>query len=90
MAYKATLDGSTATITVVTINSTSNLKITGAANLGEQLNTFATDPSAAPVDNVPAYTAYPTDTGVRIATHNGQIDLPWRWIIPVADQLRAA
>lgn len=90
MIYKATLNNRTATITVTTINNMANIKITGAANLGDQLHTIAADPSSAPIDNMPAYTAYPIDTGVRIATHNGQIDVPWRWLTSIADQLRAA
>lgn len=89
MIYKATLNNSTATITVTTINNMANIKITGAANLGDQLHALATNPSAEPIDNMPAYTAYPIDTGVRLATHNGQIDVPWRWLTSIAEQLRA-
>lgn len=90
MIYKATQHNSTATITVTTINNTANIKISGATELGDQLHAFATDPSAEPIDHMPAYTAYPIDTGVRIGTHNGQIDVPWRWLTSIADQLRAA
>lgn len=88
MIYQATLNGSTATIAIKTFHSMAHIKITGADNLGEQLNALATEPSAEPIDNTPDYTAYPTAEGVRIATHQGQMDLPWRWLVSIANQLR--
>ena len=89
MTFSATLSGATATIVLNNLNSTANLKIEGAANLGDELLAFVTDPSTAPVDNSPAYQVYPTDSGVRITAMHGHIDLPWRWITPVANALNA-
>lgn len=89
MTFMATLDGNVATITLTGINSTSNLKLEGATNLGNELIALITDPATAPVDNTPHYQVYPTDPGVRITTTYGHIDLPWRWITPVANALNA-
>ena len=89
MTFSATLDGNVATITLTGNNSTSNLKIEGATDLGDQLIAFVTDPSFAPVDNTPHYQVYPTDTGVRITAMHGHIDLPWRWITPIGNALSA-
>ncbi|SFN49853.1 hypothetical protein SAMN04487859_103238 [Roseovarius lutimaris] len=88
MTFSASTDGSTATITVTVLNSTANLKVEDATDLGDQLETLVNDQTAHPIDNSPAYMAYPTDTGVRITNRLGQIDIPWRWIMPVANQLR--
>ncbi|KIN64905.1 hypothetical protein Z946_3799 [Sulfitobacter noctilucicola] len=88
MTFSASTDGSTATITVTVLNSTANLKVEDASGLGDQLEALVNDQTAHPIDNSPAYMTYPTDTGVRIANRLGQIDIPWRWIMPVANQLR--
>ena len=66
MTFSATLNGTTATIVLVNLNSTANLKIEGATNLGNELLAFVNDPSTAPVDNTPAYQVYPVETGLRI------------------------
>ena len=89
MTFTAALDGSTATITLTGINSNSNLKIEGAANLGNELLAFVTDPSTAPVDNTPHYQVYPTDTGLRVTAIHGHIDLPWRWVQSIGNALNA-
>lgn len=89
MTFSATLSGTTATIVLVNLNSTANLKIEGATNLGNELLAFVNDPSTAPVDNTPAYQVYPTAEGLRITAIHGHIDLPWRWITPVANALNA-
>ena len=89
MTFSATLNGTTATIVLVNLNSTANLKIEGAINLGNELLAFVNDLSTAPVDNTPAYQVYPTAEGLRITAMHGHIDLPWRWITPVANALNA-
>lgn len=89
MTFTAALDGSTATITLTGINSTSNLKIESATSLGDQLIAFVTDPSTAPVDSTPHYQVYPTDTGLRITAIHGHIDLPWRWVQSIGNDLNA-
>lgn len=89
MTFSASLDGSIATIVVNGINSTTNLRIEGAANLGDQLLALLTDPSTAPVDSAPNYQAYPTDSGIRITTTYGHIDLPWRWVHSIGTTLAA-
>lgn len=89
MTFSATLSGTTATIVLVNLNSTANLKIEGATNLGNELLAFVNDPSTAPVDNTPTYQVYPTAEGLRITAMHGHIDLPWRWITPVANALNA-
>lgn len=82
------IDGSTATITVTVLNSTANLKVENASDLGGQLEALVNDQTVYSIDNLPAYMIYPTDTGVRITNRLGQIDIPWRWMMPVARQLR--
>lgn len=89
MTFTATLDGSTATITLHQINSTTALKIEGATGLGEQLTAFITDPSTAPVDNTPHYQVYPTAEGLRVTAIHGHIDLPWRWVHSIGNALSA-
>jgi hypothetical protein len=88
MTFSASTDGSTATITVTVLNSTANLKVESASDLGDQLEALVNDQTAHPIDQSPDYMIYPTDTGVRITNRLGQIDVPWRWIMPVANQLR--
>lgn len=89
MTFSATLSGTTATIVLVNLNSTANLMIEGATNLGDQLLALLTDPSTAPVDSAPNYQAYPTDSGIRITTTYGHIDLPWRWVHSIGTTLAA-
>lgn len=88
MTFSASIDGSTATITVTVLNSTANLEVEKASDLADQLDALVNDLSTGPIDRSPAYMVYPTDTGVRITNRLGQIDIPWRWIMPVAKQLR--
>lgn len=88
MTFSASIDGSTATITVTVLNSTANLKVEKASDLADQLDALVNDFSTAPIDRSPAYMVYPTDTGVRITNRLGQIDIPWRSIIPLAHELR--
>ncbi|MGY3436752.1 MULTISPECIES: hypothetical protein [unclassified Marinovum] len=88
MTFSASIDGSTATITVTVLNSTANLKVENASDLGDQLKALVNDQTAHPIDRSPAYMVYPTDTGVRITNRLGQIDIPWRSIISVAHELR--
>ena len=89
MTYQAAISGSTATITVTTTANSTTLKVANAASLGDQLTTLVTNPSAAPVDQTPDYMVYPTDNGVRVTSGPGQVDIPWRWIMPIASQLNA-
>ena len=89
MTFKASLDGHIATIVLNEINNTTNLRVAHATNLGDQLLTLASDTSTAFVDNTPHYQVYPTDTGLRITTTYGRIDLPWRWITSIGNALNA-
>lgn len=89
VTYNAAISGSTATITVTTTANSTTLKVVNAASLGDQLTAFVTDPSADPVDQSPDYMVYPTDSGVRVTSGPGQVDIPWRWIMPIASQLNA-
>lgn len=89
MTFIANLSGATATITLNGINSTTNLRVEGATSLGDQLIAFITDPATAPVDHSPQYQVYPTDTGLRITTTYGHIDLPWRWVQSIGNALKA-
>ncbi len=78
MTFSASIDGSTATVIVTVLNSTANLKVEKASDLGDQLDALVNDPSAAPIDRSPDYMVYRTDTGARITNRLGQIDIPWR------------
>ena len=89
MSYSASLNAGIATIVWNGINSTTNLRIEGAANLGDELLAFVADPSTAPVDRSPHYQVYPTPESLLITTVHGEIELPWRWITPVANALNA-
>ena len=89
MTFSATISGGIATIVLTEINNTSNLRVENAANLGNELLAFVSDPSTAPVDRTPSYQVYPTDKGLRITTTYGQIDLPWRWIHGIGTALNA-
>ena len=89
MTFNAAISGSTATITVTTTANSTTLRVPNAATLADQLTTLVTDPSAAPVDQTPDYLVYPTDNGVRVTSGPGQVDIPWRWVMPIASQLNA-
>ncbi|SEL29933.1 hypothetical protein [Jannaschia helgolandensis] len=89
MTFNAAISGSTATITVTTTANSTTLRVPNAATLGDQLTALATNPSTAPVDQTPDYMVYPTDGGVRVTSGPGQIDIPWRWVMPIASQLNA-
>ena len=89
MTFSATISGGIATIVVNGIESTASLRVENAANLGNELLAFVSDPSTAPVDKTPSYQVYPTDKGLRITTTYGQIDLPWRWIHGIGTALNA-
>ena len=89
MTFSATISGGIATIVVNGIESTASLRVENAANLGNELLAFVSDPSTAPVDRTPSYQVYPTDKGLRITTTYGGIDLPWRWINPIGTALNA-
>lgn len=89
MTFKASVDGATATITVTTPANSTTLRVPKATGLADQLTAFATDPSVAPVDQTPDYLVYPTDNGVRVTSGPGHVDIPWRWIMPIATQLNA-
>ena len=89
MTFNAAISGSTATITVTTTANSTTLRVPNAATLGDQLAAIATNPSAAPVDQTPDYLVYATDNGVRVTSGPGQVDIPWRWVMPIANQLNA-
>ena len=89
MTFSATISGGIATIVLTEINNTSNLRVENAANLGNELIAFVSDPLTAPVDRTPSYQVYPTDKGLRITTTYGQIDLPWRCIHGIGTALNA-
>lgn len=89
MTFNAAISGSTATITVTTTANSTTLRVPNATTLGDQLAALATNPSAAPVDQTPDYLVYSTDNGVRVTSGPGQVDIPWRWVMPIASQLNA-
>ncbi len=89
LTYQAAISGSTAKITVTTTANSTTLRVANAASLGNQLTALATDPSTAPVDQTPDYMVYPRDSGVRVTSGPGHVDIPWRWVMPIASQLNA-
>ncbi|QAX29914.1 hypothetical protein [Leisingera sp. NJS204] len=60
MTFSASTGGATATVTVTVLNSTANLKVENASDLGDQLALLVYDLTAHPIEQSPDYMVYAT------------------------------
>lgn len=88
MRIEADLTDGQATLIVTTISSTAQLPIDDAHDLANDLEAFLSDPDSD--DHFgSSYAITAAGNGLKVSTKAGSFDLPWRWIIPVINDLRA-
>ena len=88
MRIEADLTDGRATLTVATLSSRSELPIDDAHELADDLEAFLSDPDS---DDhfASTYAITAVGGGLKVSTKAGSFDLPWRWITPVINDLRA-
>lgn len=86
MKISATIIDGTATLTVTTVSNSSNLQVSDAEHLADDLEQFLTDPDAEAIDR--HYRVVPRDLGISIQTTQGRFLVPWRQIMTAVNGLR--
>jgi len=88
MRIEADLTDGRATLIITTISSTAQLPIDDAHELADDLESFLSDPESD--DHFgSSYAITAAGSGLKVSTKTGSFDLPWRWIAPVINDLRA-